>query len=345
MGLETSIGWTNATFNPWRGCERVSAGCLHCYAEAGSKRNTRTLGVWGGEKAGGTRVVASENKWKEIRKYDFASRAPAIPPRVFVASYADWLEEWRGPMLNAKGERLLVGPHGEWVGIDKETENDPTLRNTESEWLSMSAVRAELLKLVIECRNLNFLLLTKRIENFNRLIWEACESLRLEEAGEPNALNVAEFDELHPNAWIGTTVENPKAFHRIEALRNSYPAVVKFLSVEPLIEEVRFPSLKGIDWVILGGESGPNARPCNVEWIRSALHQCHDAGVKVFVKQLGSKPFSIVDKISYWNRDRDALPKFPDGFYRHLRHSKGEDAAEWPVDLMVQEFPTPRTFG
>lgn len=81
-----------------------------------------------------------------------------------------------------------------------------------------------------------------------------------------------------------------------------------------------------IDWVIVGGESGPKARPCDVSWIRSIRDQCKAAGVACFVKQLGADPiFSIHDGIGRWN------PEITD--------PKGSDPAEWPADLQVRQFP------
>ena len=95
----------------------------------------------------------------------------------------------------------------------------------------------------------------------------------------------------------------------------------------------------GIDWVIVGGESGPGARPCNLEWIRSIVRQCKDAGVPCFVKQVGSKPQCLLSinaalelqAFSGRNPDRPESMK--------LKSSKGGDPAEWPEDLRVRQFP------
>lgn len=139
-----------------------------------------------------------------------------------------------------------------------------------------------------------------------------------------------------PNVWLGASVENQQtADERILRLLKC-PAAVRFLSVEPLLGAVDFwPEMFGltgdswrgprIDWVIVGGESGPHARPCDVAWIRSVVRQCKDAGVPCFVKQLGSWPMTI--------------GRMPDGRHR-LKDRKGVDPSEWPEDLRVREMPT-----
>ena len=87
-----------------------------------------------------------------------------------------------------------------------------------------------------------------------------------------------------PNVWIGTSVENQARKYRIDQLRK-IPAVLRFLSLEPLLENIGELDLRGIGWVIVGGESGPHARPCNIEWIRDIVQQCKAAAMPVFVKQ------------------------------------------------------------
>lgn len=142
-----------------------------------------------------------------------------------------------------------------------------------------------------------------------------------------------------PNVWLGTSVEDQAAAdERIPDLLAT-PAAVRFLSCEPLLGPINitgdpdglvWPWAEaraeghGIDWVIVGGESGPHARPCNVEWIRDIVGQCQAAGVPVFVKQLGSRPYQGLDN---------------GGFEIKLRSRHGSDPDEWPEDLRVREFP------
>jgi protein gp37 len=169
-----------------------------------------------------------------------------------------------------------------------------------------------------------------------------------------------------PNVWLGTSCENQQtADERIPHLLRC-SAAVRFLSCEPLIGPIELrlidvsPAGDGvrrtmnclandlhhrISWVIVGGESGKGARPCDIAWIRSIVKQCADAGVPCFVKQLGAKPFVGDGK---WNKvvdigyeavrdDGGPLVSIP---YMNLKDHKGGDINEWPADLRVRQFPT-----
>lgn len=150
-----------------------------------------------------------------------------------------------------------------------------------------------------------------------------------------------------PNVHLGVSVEDQNsADERIPILLDT-PAAVRFISAEPLLggldlsmglETFRAtdPMLQRdpapIDWVIVGGESGPGARPCHVEWIRSIVQQCQEAEVPCFVKQMGRGASMHTDAgRGFHVRDGDG--------YIVLKSPKGDDPAEWPEDLRVQEFP------
>ena len=131
------------------------------------------------------------------------------------------------------------------------------------------------------------------------------------------------------------------ADERIPILTDT-PAAVRFISAEPLLEEIDLlsPILQAdcsemLDWVIVGGESGRKARPCNIEWIERVMLQCEHCGVPCFVKQLGSKPVETGDK-----KDRWQAIESDDGTRRIvLRDSKGGNWTEWPDYLRVRQFP------
>lgn len=159
-----------------------------------------------------------------------------------------------------------------------------------------------------------------------------------------------------PNVWLGVSVEDQAtADERIPLLLQT-PAAVRFVSAEPLIEPVEVgwamvstdgfvcprrsdgpahvdSGAVGIDWVIVGGESGPGARPCNVEWIRSIVEQCKAAETACFVKQLGARPYEEGCEVGHvWlGRNPSSLIKVHD--------RKGSDPEEWPEDLRVRELP------
>jgi len=110
------------------------------------------------------------------------------------------------------------------------------------------------------------------------------------------------------NLWLGVSVENLRHKSRIDILR-TVPAQVRYLSLEPLIGDMGHLNLKGISWVIVGSESGPDRRPCKIEWVRKIVEQCREAGVPIFVKQL------------------------------HIDGKLSGNMEEWPKDLRIQEFP------
>lgn len=162
----------------------------------------------------------------------------------------------------------------------------------------------------------------------------------------------------YPNVWLGTSVESQDYAWRIEKLL-AVPAVVRFLSCEPLLGPLDFslvthgedwrevqaldprPGL-GLHWVIFGGESGPGARPLDVAWIRDGVAQCRAAGVPVFVKQLGAKPYEEHGPPAAVEIARRTGAGPVVAFFPRLADRKGGDMAEWPADLQVREFPAVR---
>lgn len=234
----TKIQWTDATWNPWHGCHKVSPGCKLCYMFREKARYGQDPNA----------VVRSKTtfdaplKWKE-------------PRLVFTCSWSDWFIEEADPWRE------------EAYGIMRRT-----------------------LQLIYQ-------VLTKRIERA---------------AGRlPNP--------MLPNMWLGVSVENQQYKNRIDLLRET-PAALHFLSLEPLLEDLDTLDLRGIDWVIVGGESGPGARPFDVDWARSIVEQCAAARVPCFVKQLG---FHVIQ----------------DGERRIKKDPKGGDMHEWPHDIRVREMP------
>jgi len=286
---------------------------------------------WG---KGQPRQRTSAGNWKEPVKWDKASlkawddargtELPLTEParhRVFCASLADWLDE-----------------------------------EVPIEWL------ADLLKLIHDTPNLDWLLLTKRPENWKERI-EAILALERIDGDEDfsvwldswlDCLDMPERGDIPQNVWIGTTVENQEmADERIPELL-TIPAKVHFLSCEPLLGPVDLNTseksgpMAPVDWVIIGGESGKDARPCNVEWIQALVEQCQEAGVPVFVKQLGSKPVEeYFAHTSDCENDYCALAGGPDDCSGQVenalittKHPKGGDINEWPADIRIRQFPT-----
>lgn len=140
----------------------------------------------------------------------------------------------------------------------------------------------------------------------------------------------ADWGDGYPNVWLGTTVDDRKhGLPRIDVLR-TIPARVRFLSMEPLLEDPGIMDLSGIAWVIVGGESGHNARPFREEWARNIIAQCRAAGVRPFVKQMGEP----------WATAKQALRAVrKHGAWVIAKDAHGVNPENWAQDLRVQEFP------
>ncbi|HYA22652.1 MAG TPA: phage Gp37/Gp68 family protein [Terriglobales bacterium] len=219
MSLNSPIEWTDATWNPVRGCTKISPGCKHCYAETFAER---FRGVKGHPYQQGFDLRLVPDKLIE----PFTWRSPKL---VFVNSMSDLFQD---------------GVPDEYV---------------------------ELVSRVMATANWHtYQVLTKRSERLEQMLGS-----RLRFAAEQE------------NIWWGVSVEDRKyGLPRIDHLRAA-PAKVRFLSIEPLLEDLGEIDLSEISWVIVGGESGPGARPMRKEWVISIRDQCREQKVPFFFKQWG----------------------------------------------------------
>lgn len=219
MSDNSKIEWTDATWNPVRGCTKISPGCAHCYAETFAER---FRGVPGHPFEQGFDLRLVPGKLAEPLMW-------ATPRMIFVNSVSDLFHDGvPDDYIGAVGRVMAIGS-----------------------WHT-------------------YQVLTKRPERMAQVM----QSVLL----EPATL---------PHIWWGVSVEDRKhGLPRVDVLRESR-AVRRFLSIEPLLEDLGAIDLSGIDWVIVGGESGPRARPMKAEWVRSIQLQCHTAGVPFFFKQWG----------------------------------------------------------
>lgn len=261
MAENSAIEWCQNTFNPWWGCSRVSPGCRNCYADSLASR-------WGqGDlwRRKGPRRITSDANWRKPLRWNREAEAAGKPALVFCASMSDVFELHPVPEVNAE----------------------------------LDAARARLWDLIEATPWLRWQLLTKRPQNVMGMVpWG---------------------DNWPVNVWLGTSVEDQKrADERIPELLK-VPAKVRFLSCEPLLGDVTLHALydhapwnytefgvlctcgsamdsaenciggNQIHWVIAGGESGPNARPVNPDWIRSLRDQCAETGTAFLFKQWGGR--------------------------------------------------------
>lgn len=214
MATTSTIEWTETTWNPVTGCTKISAGCLHCYAE----RMARRLQGMG---------QARYRKGFEVTLQPEALPEPYVwkrPRRVFVNSMSDLFHE---------------------------------------------QIPLEYLRRIFRVMNDNprhtFQILTKRSQYLSEV------------AGQL---------EWSPNIWMGVTVERSDYRYRMDDLR-TVPAAIRFVSMEPLLGPIVAPDLNGIDWVIVGGESGPGARPMEERWVVDLQKACEEQAVAFFFKQWG----------------------------------------------------------
>lgn len=328
----TKIEWCDHTWNPWRGCTKVSPGCANCYAERLSKRNPAVFGKWG---KGKPRVLAKS--WNNPVRWN-----RKIESKIFAW---DLLKEIHGPSDAFLKWEGFISPRKETVF--------PSL----CDWLDDEVPIKWLerfIELIHKTQNLKWLLLTKRPENFVSRLREVQRHMTVDPLDIVDRIDAwISGDRVPQNVWVGTSVEDQqRADERIPKLLK-IPAKLRFLSVEPLLGPVEFERvpregcstsdfrekwMDGIEWVIIGGESGPRSRPCNVTWVKSIVRQCAAVEVPCFVKQLGR--FVDIDDCDDPTGFSRTCESDKDGrWYAELNHPKGGDPAEWPEGLRVRQFP------
>ena len=270
MAENSAIEWTDHTFNPWIGCTKVGPGCEHCYAEI--LATSRLAVEWG---PGAPRRHTAASTWQQPRRWDRKAAAAGSRQRVFCASLADVFDN-----------------------------------EVPAEW------RAELFALIRETPNLDWLLVTKRIGNAAKMAEAA--------GGWPS------------NVWLGATIVNQvEADRDVPKLLAISGVRYRFLSMEPLLGPVDLKRIRNaaepgrplnaltghqaitpaggqgvgyyfsqddepvpmLDWIIVGGESGPGARPMHPDWARSLRDQCASAGTPFLFKQWGEwAPVCAIDE-------------------------------------------------
>jgi protein gp37 len=226
---ETSIEWTDATWNPVAGCTILTAGCTNCYA----MRMAARLEAMGTEKYRGlTRKSGRRAVWTGKIRLDHASlntpKTWSKPRKVFVNSMSDLFHDD--------------------VPIEFIARVWDVMKNTPRH---------------------TYQILTKRPERMAQVL------------AQPPF-------EILPNVWLGTSVEDDRVLHRLDAIRQ-VPAAIRFVSLEPLIGSLAEGDLTGIDWAIVGGESGPRAREMKPEWVAEIEAMCRSSRTAFFFKQWGGK--------------------------------------------------------
>lgn len=244
---DTTIEWTDATWNPVAGCLVITPGCTNCYA----MRMAARLEAMGVPKYEGlTRKSGERYVWTGKVRLDEASLEAPLkwrkPRKIFVNSMSDLFHPDVPPEFI---QRV-------WEVMGKTPQH-------------------------------TYQILTKRPERMKEVVTDlALPAL--------------------PNVWLGTSVEDSRVLARLDDLRAT-PAIIRFVSFEPLIGSVAKANLNGIHWAIVGGESGPRARPMNSEWVDEIRLNCMTTSTAFFFKQWGGKNKKAAGR-TYLDRTWDELP-------------------------------------
>jgi protein gp37 len=299
MSDNSAIEWTDSSWNPIRArnlktgkigwyCEHKTTGCEFCYAEGMNKRLGTGLPFKPGHRKDveiflDEKTLIAPLKWKR-------------PRMIFVCSMTDIFADF---VTDA------------WIEI--------------------------VFNVIAQAPQHKFQILTKRPERMlhfltdpnRRFCHQLCDGMGCNYCGDYDGRVPWKGYEL-TNIWLGVSCETQtEADDRIPLLLQT-PAHTHFISAEPLLGPIELWhvsdhaefSYPGLDWVIVGGESGPQSRPMDIDWARSIVAQCREAGIYCFVKQLGSKPMLHGFK---------GIP---------LKHGKGGNPDEWPEDLRIREMPS-----
>jgi protein gp37 len=300
MSESSKIEWCDSTFNAWEGCTKISPGCKFCYAETRNIRFNGTRKNWG---VGAPRRRTSASNWQKPRRWDRLAGDgrfvydPACGERKFVKKIEPGMESVR--------PRVFCLSLGDW--LDDEVP---------LEWFQ------DLMVLIRETPNLDWLLLTKRPQIFTKRLRHSY----LKRQDSPQhwwEYNWVHHIETPQNIWLGVSIENQEAADFRLPIFRSIPSVKKFISAEPLLGELDVWDhlfINEVDWIICGGESGPGARPFHLEWGLSILDQCEESETAFFMKQVGDDPY-LGNK------------PFPNA------GKKGNQMDLWPEDLRVRQFP------
>lgn len=280
MGDKTNISWTDATWTTLTGCDHVSPGCENCYS------------------AGLT-----------------ATRLAHLPQYAGLADWVDGRGRFNGTirLLPERLDRPLRWTRPRKIFVN--SMSDTFHKDVPDKYI------ADMFDIMLRASQHTFQVLTKRPQRMAQLLrrFRTIDGeswyVSTDEPGPSGLCDQMEF----PNVWLGSSVENDTYTFRADHVRRT-PAAVRFLSLEPLLGPVPSLDLTGIDWAIVGGESGRNARPMEEDWVREIAAKCAESGTALWVKQMGA----------VW-ADRNGV-KAP-----------AHTMSEFPADLRVQNYPVSET--
>lgn len=390
--MSTNIEWTHTinndgsiskgeTWNPFAGCSKISAGCKNCYAIRDAVRLAENNNPKIAEKYAGT---VSGNNW--TGKINLAPEDTLLKPlrwtrprMIFVNSMSDLfhenvLDEWIDKVFAI----MALSPNHTFQILTKRPERMKDYLSKKLDEFSDFGISETIKFTDLEGLIFDYIYENGSLKSHLKDAGWFYDTDYYEGGSEPGDLIYEAENPLH-NVWLGVSIEDQKtADERIPLLLET-PAAVRWLSVEPILENINLPiyyccncfkftqtervnnnkdwgcticgcyktngwkpsKTQGISWCVVGGESGDKARVCNVEWIRSIVQQCKAANVPVFVKQLGSVPIGKKsDQFYMFNHGATLLDAYEKGASKLiLSHKKGGDIDQFPGDLRVREYP------
>jgi protein gp37 len=257
VGETTGIAWTDSTINVWHGCEKVSPGCKHCYAEVSTPvrvKRAAGLEVWGPNAA----RVETKSWAANLKRWNREAAASGKVHRVFGQSLADTFEDYHGDA----GVRLVS--------------------ESAVDGLTLDVIRAEFFRIIEQCPALTFQLLTKRPENILRMVPPSW----LKSWPRHVWIGCTVEDQEHAEKRIPHLLRVPAAVRFLSVEPQIGPVDMPTGAFWPRDDNGK----QRISWVIQGGESGLKARPFDLAWARSMRDRCKAASVPYFLKQLGANP-------------------------------------------------------
>jgi len=341
MGDKTKIAWCDATWNTVVGCSKTSPGCRECYAEKLLSTRMKHMPIYGDVTEGGKWTgktgllphrLDQPLRWKRPRK-------------IFVNDLGDTFHETVPfEFIAALFGVMAACPQHTFQVLTKRPERMLALLSTAEFHECLAAFLG--FELHEQCG--------WRGDIAAKAMGGRWEPPQIGDEGRVELAGYYDVPSLAwplPNVWLGVTCEDQQRANERIPLLLQCPAAVRFVSAEPLLEAIDFfqaqdppgvcrvseyssrnTAFGSLDRAIIGGESGPRARPCDVDWIRSIRGQCKTAGVACFVKQLGAR-------IRWGKYGGDGGTAHESRCAGGIAHHAGADPAEWPEDLRVREYP------
>lgn len=335
MAQLTQIEWTDMVWNFLRGCRRVSEGCTNCYAERQAIRHAGP----GGSYEGLVKSTPNGPRWTGKLSYHedilLAPLRRKKPTKYFVNSMSDlFYQEVTDEMLDKAFAVMSLTPQHTYQILTKRPERAYEYLANRGSWPLLTMMES----------------LMSKEERANGPRSRTAFAKRL------GGVELSEIDWPLRNVWLGVSCEDQKTADKRIPLLLKTPAAVRWVSAEPLLgpidfhvwlpdewsggarQDAPYGDTPPLDWIVVGGESGPHSRPFDVAWATEIVRQCKSTDVPVFVKQIGAKPYNSGG--DPWKSPGSiVVPVDSNVRTINFRDKKGADVGEWPPHINVRQMP------